>query len=300
MRMGKSPYRAALEAADEIGLAVIAITFTIVAVFAPVSFMGGIAGPVLQAVRPHRRGRGADLAPRRAARSRRCSRPISCGRTSTRRNATASSCAAIRASSAGRSATSSSPSSSASRFFAGSIASTRLLPSGFLPEEDISRSLFVVELPPGARLDDTKQVTDGLAERLREMPEVASVFVNGGVQLPGKKEVRLATLTVNYVPKERTRRCRSGSSRSRIIQDVPRRAGHPLLRPQRERPARASAHRRRTGPGRRHRDGGEARSARWRRSRRSRRALDGAARTGPRSASVRSPRWRPSSASRPT
>src|SRR5215472_3239379 len=44
MRMGKSAYRAALEAADEIGLAVIAITLTIVAVFMPVSFMGGIAG----------------------------------------------------------------------------------------------------------------------------------------------------------------------------------------------------------------------------------------------------------------
>ncbi|MBV1695792.1 MAG: efflux RND transporter permease subunit, partial [Hyphomicrobiales bacterium] len=44
MRMGKSAYRAALEAADEIGLAVIAITFTIIAVFTPVSFMGGIAG----------------------------------------------------------------------------------------------------------------------------------------------------------------------------------------------------------------------------------------------------------------
>ena len=44
MRMGKSPYRASIEAADEIGLAVIAITLTIVAVFAPVSFMGGIAG----------------------------------------------------------------------------------------------------------------------------------------------------------------------------------------------------------------------------------------------------------------
>ena len=44
MRMGKSPYRAAMEAADEIGLAVIAITLTIVAIFAPVSFMGGIAG----------------------------------------------------------------------------------------------------------------------------------------------------------------------------------------------------------------------------------------------------------------
>src|SRR5690606_28894603 len=44
MRMGKSAYRAALDAADEIGLAVIAITVTIIAVFMPVSFMGGIAG----------------------------------------------------------------------------------------------------------------------------------------------------------------------------------------------------------------------------------------------------------------
>mgnify|MGYP001063495573 CR=1 FL=1 len=43
-RMGKKPYRAALEAADEIGLAVIAISATIMAIFAPVSFMGGIAG----------------------------------------------------------------------------------------------------------------------------------------------------------------------------------------------------------------------------------------------------------------
>ncbi|MEH6718478.1 MAG: efflux RND transporter permease subunit [Aurantimonas endophytica] len=44
MAMGKPPYKAAMEAADEIGLAVIAITMTIIAVFAPVSFMGGIAG----------------------------------------------------------------------------------------------------------------------------------------------------------------------------------------------------------------------------------------------------------------
>jgi multidrug efflux pump subunit AcrB len=44
IRMGKTPYRAAVEAADEIGLAVIATTFTIVAVFVPVSFMPGIPG----------------------------------------------------------------------------------------------------------------------------------------------------------------------------------------------------------------------------------------------------------------
>ena len=44
IQMGKTPYQAALEAADEIGLAVVATTFTIVAVFVPVSFMTGIVG----------------------------------------------------------------------------------------------------------------------------------------------------------------------------------------------------------------------------------------------------------------
>ncbi|MDP1576407.1 MAG: efflux RND transporter permease subunit, partial [Cypionkella sp.] len=44
IRMGKTPYRAAIEAADEIGLAVMATTATIIAVFVPVSFMGGIPG----------------------------------------------------------------------------------------------------------------------------------------------------------------------------------------------------------------------------------------------------------------
>ena len=44
IRMGKSPYQAALEAADEIGLAVIAISLAIVAVFIPASFMPSVPG----------------------------------------------------------------------------------------------------------------------------------------------------------------------------------------------------------------------------------------------------------------
>ena len=44
MRMGKSAYQAAIDAADEIGLAVVATTFSIVAVFLPVALMPGIAG----------------------------------------------------------------------------------------------------------------------------------------------------------------------------------------------------------------------------------------------------------------
>ncbi len=44
LEMGKSPYQAAMEAADEIGMAVIATTFTLIAVFLPTAFMSGIAG----------------------------------------------------------------------------------------------------------------------------------------------------------------------------------------------------------------------------------------------------------------
>ena len=202
MRMGKSPYRAALEAADEIGLAVIAITFTIVAVFAPVSFMGGIAGqyfkqfgmtvaasvlisllvarlltPMLAAyfLRDH----GGHEEEREGFIMRAYTGLVG---WSVRHKFITFALGLA--------------------FFAGSIYSTKLLPSGFLPEEDVNRTLFVVELPPGSRLDETKSKTDGIVTQIRSLAEVRSVFVDGGRQLPGKKEVRLATLTVNLVPKE--------------------------------------------------------------------------------------------------
>ena len=44
MRMGKSAYQASIDAADEIGLAVLATTMAIVAVFLPVALMPGISG----------------------------------------------------------------------------------------------------------------------------------------------------------------------------------------------------------------------------------------------------------------
>ena len=44
MRMGKSAYQASIDAADEIGLAVLATTMSIVAVFLPVGLMPGVSG----------------------------------------------------------------------------------------------------------------------------------------------------------------------------------------------------------------------------------------------------------------
>ncbi len=44
VKMGKDPYTAAMDGTQEIGLAVLATTLSIVAVFAPIGFMGGIIG----------------------------------------------------------------------------------------------------------------------------------------------------------------------------------------------------------------------------------------------------------------
>ena len=44
VQMGKSPYQASLDGTEEIGLAVLATTLSIVAVFLPIGFMGGIIG----------------------------------------------------------------------------------------------------------------------------------------------------------------------------------------------------------------------------------------------------------------
>ena len=115
-------------------------------------------------------------------------------------------------------------------FFAGSIWSTGLLPSGFLPEEDISRSLFVMELPPGARLDDTKAETDGLdrapardaggALRLRQRRHAAS---------GARRRCASRRSTVNFVPKEE-RTLRQRQLENRIIDLVQQRdPGRPLL-----------------------------------------------------------------------
>src|SRR5437016_5612934 len=200
MRMGKSPYRAALEAADEIGLAVIAISLTIIAIFAPASFMSGIAGqffkqfgitvsvqvffPLLAArfVTPMlaayfmKHHTHADPPPGRilqtyhsivtwSVRLYFITILIGFG------------------------------------VFAASIWSITLLPQGFLPAQDTARSLLAMELPPGTQLAFTEKTTEEIVARLRKRPEVKSVFVDGGRVPPGTFEVRRAALIINYTPK---------------------------------------------------------------------------------------------------
>ena len=200
MRMGKSAYRASLEAADEIGLAVIAITMTIIAVFTPVSFMGGIAGQyfkqfgltvafavffsllVARLITPMLAAyfmRAAGHEEREGWLLKAYTGLV--GWSVHHRLKTVLLGLVV---------------------FAASIGSFYLVPSGFLPPEDSGRMLLAIELPPGSRLADTRATAEDAAKRIRERPEVRSVFINGGNLLGSGAEVRKATLTINLVARK--------------------------------------------------------------------------------------------------
>ena len=205
MRMGKTPYEAALEAADEIGLVVIAISLTIVAVFLPASFMASIPGqffkqfgvtvsvqvlfsllcarlitPMLAAyfLKSHGHEEKADGVALRAY-----ARLLALAVR--HRFATVGIGVLL---------------------FVASLAGARLLPTGFLPPPETARSTLAIELPPGSRLDETQALTDAVTNRLNRGFDIASIFVDGGKIPPLTREVSKATLTINYVPKSKRTR----------------------------------------------------------------------------------------------
>ncbi len=206
MRMGKSPYRAAIEAADEIGLAVVATTLTIVAVFMPVSFMGGIAGQYFKQF-----GITVAVAVLFSLVVARLLTPMLAayflrdhGHRETRDGPVMRGYVGLlRASIRHRFVTI----AAGIGLFAVSMWLSTLLPSGFIPNADVSRSVLAVELPPGSTLHTTQEVVDEISALMKRQPEVASVFATagsstgagGGGQSAG--EVRKATLIINLVPR---------------------------------------------------------------------------------------------------
>jgi len=201
IRMGKSPYRAAIEAADEIGLAVIATTFTIIAVFVPVSFMPGIPGQyfiqfgLTVAVAVFFSLAVARLiTPVMAAYLMRSSDADGHGEEKEGRfmrgytwlvSKTTGTWYARYATLLGA--------------FAFLIASVMLLftvPGSFMPPEDASRVVLSVELPPDAMLDDTDRTTTQVYDKVKDIDGVKSVFVLGGSSPKGDLELRRASVTV--------------------------------------------------------------------------------------------------------
>ncbi|MDP3540313.1 MAG: efflux RND transporter permease subunit [Azonexus sp.] len=218
LRMGKTPYQAAMEAADEIGLAVIATTFTLIAVFLPTAFMGGVAGKFFVQF-----GWTAAIAvffslvvarmltPMMAAY---IMRPVIHDEPTPGwlkyYTGWAAWCLKHRIVTM----------LGAAFFFIGSFMLVPLLPTGFVPPDDVSQTQIYLSLPPGATFKETLAVAEQARLIAEANKHVRLVYtaVGGGkagsdpFAPAGAAEVRKATLTLNLTPRSE----RSGTSKQVI------------------------------------------------------------------------------------
>ncbi|MDT4330608.1 efflux RND transporter permease subunit [Methylomonas sp. MS20] len=203
-RMGKTPYQAALEAADEIGLAVVATTFALVAVFLPTAFMSGVPGRFFKQF-----GWTAALAIIASLIVARMLTPMMSAYLLKDREHVAAPegwlmrtymnmaawCLRHRiVTMAG-----------ALAFFIGSLMLIPLLPTGFIPADDNPQTQVFVELSPGATLAQTRASAEQARQLVAAVPYVKSVYTTIGagaagsdpmVMSMGTSEVRKATLTI--------------------------------------------------------------------------------------------------------
>lgn len=203
LRMGKTAYQAAMEAADEIGLAVVATTFSLVAVFLPTAFMSGIAGRFFKQF-----GWTAALAilaslvvarmltPMMAAYILKDSgyiEPVE-GRVMKSYMKLATWCLKHRLSTI----------AAAAVFFMGSLLLIPLLPKGFIPPDNNSQTQVFIELSPGASLAQTKATVEAASQLLVNLPYLKSIYTTIGSGSAGSNpfassqvsDLRKATLTI--------------------------------------------------------------------------------------------------------
>lgn len=201
IKMGKTPYRAALEAADEIGLAVIATSFTIIAVFVPVSFMPGIPGQyfiqfgltvafsvffslmVARLITPLMAAylmRADDAVDDHHDNDGRLMKAYTRMVTGTTRRWWARYLTLL----------------GAIGFLVASLMLLAQVPGSFLPPDDSSRVVLSIELPPNATLDETDATTAKINDAIKGIDGVESVFILGGASPKGDLELRRATVRV--------------------------------------------------------------------------------------------------------
>ncbi|MEQ1557557.1 MAG: efflux RND transporter permease subunit [Methyloglobulus sp.] len=203
LRMGKTPYEAAMEAAEEIGLAVVATTFALVAVFLPTAFMDGIAGRFFKQF-----GWTATLAilasllvarmltPMMAAYmlKEKPHEPLPDGWLMRHYLRLAAWCLNHRIITL----------AGAIAFFVGSLLLIPLLPQGFIPPDDNPQTQVFVELPPGSTLAQTRASAEAARKLVANVPYVKSIYTTIGdgnvgndiFAAGGSSEVRKASLTV--------------------------------------------------------------------------------------------------------
>ncbi|MGB5972226.1 MAG: efflux RND transporter permease subunit, partial [Nodosilinea sp.] len=202
IRMGKRPFQAALDSTAEVGLAVLTTTATIVAVFLPVAFMGGIPGQFFQPfgvtvatatvfstivarlITPMMAAYLLKSKPRTIFGDETMEayqgRPGPYRRLlgwALRHRGVTLALALI--------------------FFVGSLRLVPYIPTNLFDSSDTGLSTIAVELPPGATLADTQQATAQVTEGLLDNPAVSTVLTTEG----GNDGVNQATLYARLLPK---------------------------------------------------------------------------------------------------
>ena len=179
LRMGKTPYEAAMEAADEIGLAVVATTFTLIAVFLPTAFMGGIVGQFFRQF-----GWTAALSIFASLMVARLITPMMAAYILRPEKKHVEKQSALmdwylkvvswtlhhRWITMGATLL----------LFVASLALVKLLPTSFIPDNDIDQTRVEIELTPDVALEDTERVAAMASERILAMPEVSHIFTSVG------------------------------------------------------------------------------------------------------------------------
>lgn len=204
IHMGKTPYEASLEAADEIGLAVIATTFTIIVVFVPMAFMGGIPGQffgpfglvvavsvffslvVARLLTPMMAAYMMGVPPKHEEKSQLTVIYDRVLRTALRFRWLTVLAGVL--------------------FFVFGIVLGGLIPTSLIGSVDRGEIILTAELAPGTRLKKTTEVALETTRRLSVRPEVKNVFVTiGAASGSGDKasvgSVSKATLYLSLVPK---------------------------------------------------------------------------------------------------
>ena len=225
LAMGKTPYQAAMEAADEIGLAVVATTFALIAVFLPTAFMTGIVGkffvqfgwtaaiavffslvvarlltPMMAAyllkpiVQAHKEADWEKWYQQLASWS-------LAHRTKTMV-------------------------ATAVFFFGVLFGVTPFLPTGFFPPDDLSQTQVSLTLPPGSTFIQTEKLVKRAEAIVSKHTQVKTIYttIGGGssgsntFETQGAADPGRATLTINLTPRNE----RSGISKQTIEAELRR------------------------------------------------------------------------------
>ncbi|MBD2300745.1 efflux RND transporter permease subunit [Nostoc sp. FACHB-190] len=210
--MGKSPWEAAFDSSDEVGLAVMASAATIIAVFLPVAFMGGVPGQFFQPfgvtvavstifstmvarmitpmmgaylLKDKKHQSSATDAKNRLSQIfyRQIKKPQpkhqfqpykSLLQTALRHKLTTIAIAMA--------------------FFIASLMLVPLIPKGFVDDGDFGISNVAIEVPPGSTLEDVNKVVTQATDIIRQNPVVEKVLAT--------EEINSATLSIQLKPKE--------------------------------------------------------------------------------------------------